>query len=75
MAVVVASDSGRKDDAMWHVPHSHLTVDKLFPVNPREIMGPQKMSLLLEAKNMPALTIMPRQGLYLLGTRMTLVGT
>ena len=23
MAVVVASDSGTKDDAMWHVPHIH----------------------------------------------------
>ena len=38
---------------------SHLTVDKLFPVNPRAIMGPPKMSLLLEAKSMPALIIKP----------------
>ena len=39
---------------------SHLTVDKLFPLNPREITGPPKMSLLLEAKSMPALIINPR---------------
>ena len=38
---------------------SHLTVDKLFPVNPRVITGPPKMSLLLEAKSMPALIIKP----------------
>ena len=24
MAVVVASDSGTKDDAMWHVPHRQV---------------------------------------------------
>ena len=39
---------------------SHLTADKLFPVNPRAIMGQPKMSLLLEAKSMPALIIKPR---------------
>ena len=39
---------------------SHLTVDKLFPVNPRAITCPPKMSLLLEAKSMPALIIKPR---------------
>ena len=39
---------------------SHLTVNKLFPVNPRAITGPPKMSLLLEAKNMPALISKPR---------------
>ena len=39
---------------------SHLTVDKLFPVNPRAIMGPPKMSLLHEATSMPALIIKPR---------------
>ena len=39
---------------------SHLTADKLFPVNPRTITGPPKMSLLLEAKSMPALIIKPR---------------
>ena len=38
----------------------HLTVDKLFPVNPIAIMDPPKMSLLLEAKSMPALIIKPR---------------
>ena len=38
---------------------SHLTADKLFPVNPRAITGPPKMSLLLEAKRMPALIIKP----------------
>ena len=39
---------------------SHLTADKLFPVNPRAITGLPKMSLLLEAKSMPALIIKPR---------------
>ena len=39
---------------------SHLTVDKLFSVNSRAITGPPKMSLLLEAKSMPALIIKPR---------------
>ena len=39
---------------------SHLTAGKLFPVNPRAITGPPKMSLLLEAKSMPALIIKPR---------------
>ena len=39
---------------------SHLIADKLFPVNPRAITGPPKMSLLLEAKSMPALIIKPR---------------
>ena len=39
---------------------SHLTVNKLLPVNPRAITGPPKMSLLLEAKSMPALIIKPR---------------
>ena len=39
---------------------SHLTADKLFPVNPRTITGPPKMSLLLEAKSMLALIIKPR---------------
>ena len=35
----------------------HLTADKLFPVNPKAIRGPPKMSLLLEVKSMPALII------------------
>ena len=35
-------------------------MDKLFPVNPRAITGSPKMSLLLEAKSMPALIIEPR---------------
>ena len=39
---------------------SHLTADKLFPVNPRAITGSPKMSLLLGAKSMPALIIKPR---------------
>ena len=38
----------------------HLIADKLFPVNPRAITGPPKMSLLLESKSMPALIIKPR---------------
>ena len=48
---------------------SHLTVDKLFPDNPRAITGPPKMSLLLEAKSMPAL--ISNQGLSLFRTWMT----
>ena len=39
---------------------SHLTVHKLFPVNPRVITGPPNMSFLLEAKSVPALIIKPR---------------
>ena len=39
---------------------SHLTADKLLAVNPRVIRGSLKMSLLLEAKSMPALIIKPR---------------
>ena len=39
---------------------SHLTVDKLFPVNPRAFTGPLKMSLLLETKRTLALIIKPR---------------
>ena len=42
-------------------PYSHLTSDKLFPVNPRAFTGPPKMSLLLEAKRIPALIIKPRR--------------
>ena len=38
---------------------SHLPADKLIPVKPRVTMGPPKMSLLLEAKSMPALIIKP----------------
>ena len=39
---------------------SHLTANELFPVNPRVITGPSKMSLLLEIKCMPALITKPR---------------
>ena len=39
---------------------SHLTGNKLFPVNPRAITGNPKMSLLLMAKSMPALIIKTR---------------
>ena len=39
---------------------SHLTADKLFPVNLRAIMGPPKTCLLLVAKSMPSLIIKPR---------------
>ena len=39
---------------------SHLSMNKLFPVNQRGIMGPPKISLLLEVKNMPALIIKPK---------------
>ena len=38
---------------------SHLTADILFPVIPKVITGAPKMSLLLEAKSMPALIIKP----------------
>ena len=39
---------------------SHLIADKLFPINPRAIKGSPKMSLVLDAKSMPALIIKPR---------------
>ena len=39
---------------------SYLKADKLFSVNTRAITGPPKMSLMLEAKSMPALFIKPR---------------
>ena len=52
---------------------SHLTVDKLFPVNPRAITGRPKMSLLLEAN--ACLHCSSTQGLSLLRILMTLVGT
>ena len=38
---------------------SHLTTDKLFPVNPRATMGSLKISILLAAISMPALIIKP----------------
>ena len=50
---------------------SHLTLDKLFPVNPRVIMGPPKMSLLLKAKSMPALIMKPS---FILVTQMDVLG-
>ena len=37
-----------------------LTVNKLFPNNPRAITGPPKMSLLLEVESTSALIIEPR---------------
>ena len=39
---------------------TYLTTDKLFQVNPSMITGPPKMSLLHEAKSMPALIIISR---------------
>ena len=39
---------------------SHLTVDKLFPVNPRAIAGPPNMGIQPEAKSLPVLIIKPR---------------
>ena len=39
---------------------SHLSADKLFPVNPRAITGPPKMNLLLEEQSLPALIVKPR---------------
>ena len=39
---------------------SHLTANRLFPVNPWAITGPPKISFLLEAKSMTAFIIKPR---------------
>ena len=39
---------------------SYLIADKLFPVNPKATTGPPRISLLLEAKSMPALIIKSR---------------
>ena len=39
---------------------SDLIANKLFPINPRAITGPPKMSLLLEVESMSALIIEPR---------------
>ena len=39
---------------------SDLIVNKLFPINPRAITGPSKMSLLLEVESTSALIIEPR---------------
>ena len=39
---------------------SDLTAYKLFPINPRGVTSPPKMSLLLEAESKSALIIEPR---------------
>ena len=39
---------------------SHLTEDKLFPVNQRAMTGPPKMSILFEAESKSGLIIKPR---------------
>ena len=39
---------------------SDLTTNKLFPINPRTVTGPPKMSLLLEVESTSALIIEPR---------------
>ena len=39
---------------------SDLTVNKLFPINPRAVTGPPKMSLLLEVESTSAFIIEPR---------------
>ena len=39
---------------------SDLSANKLFPINPRAITGPPKMSLLLEVEITSALIIEPR---------------
>ena len=39
---------------------SHMTADKLFPINQRAITGPPKISLMLETKSIPALIVKPR---------------
>ena len=41
---------------------SHLTVDKLIPVNPRTITGPPKMSILLEAQKVSVLEVIIEHG-------------
>ena len=38
---------------------SDLTANKLFPINPRGITGPPKMSLLLEVESLSAYIIEP----------------
>ena len=43
---------------------SHKTADKLFPVNPRAITGPSKISILLKDKSTPAFIIKPRLILF-----------
>ena len=42
---------------------SDLTANKLFPINPRAITGPPKMSLLLEVESTSALIIEPTRTL------------
>ena len=39
---------------------SDLTANKLFPINPRAVTGPPKMSLLFEVESTSALIIEPR---------------
>ena len=39
---------------------SYLTANKLFPINPRAVTGPSKISLLLEVESTSALIIEPR---------------
>ena len=39
---------------------SDLTANKLFPINPRAVTGPPKMSLLLQVESTSALIIEPR---------------
>ena len=51
---------------------SNLTVNKLFPINPRAITGPPKMSLLLDVESTSALIIEPRLILVLPGQRKNL---
>ena len=53
---------------------SHLTADKLIPVDPRAITGKPKMSLLLEVKSMPALIIKARLILGLMSHVLKLKG-
>ena len=63
----------RKSNKNIHVSHtkltlgfqvgfisSHLTADKLFPILPKATTGLSKVSLMLEAKSIPALIIKPR---------------
>ena len=54
---------------------NHLKADKLFQVNPREITGPPKMSLQLEALSMPAPIIKPGLILVTHMDDLNLVGT
>ena len=57
---ILVSDTKRSLGLRVSFIGSHLTADKLFPVNPRAITDSSKMNLLLEVKSTPALIVKPR---------------